>query len=324
VTVIDPSRRKVVATIQARAGLTQIRMAPGGRFAFVPNPAQDVVQIIDTASNRVVQTASIPDGPFDVNFTGTMAYIRRLRSESVEMIPLAGIGTEGSPVPVIDFPAGEYPFGKVPRATAAAGIVAAPDENAVIVANPADKHIYYYQEGMAAPIGHFSNYGHFAQAVLVLDRSIKQAHGAYATTGILPAAGDYEVAVFVNAPRTMSCFPLAVGADPALAARKRGMPVTIEHLTAERLIPAHGSSRLAFRLRDPATQQPRNAVSDAMVLIVQAGGSWFTRQPLTGAADGRYETDFVPPSPGVYYVYVGAPSIGLRTSNPQFLTIEAR
>lgn len=324
VTVIDPKRRKTIATIDAKPGLTQIRMAPGGRLAFIPNPVKDSVQIIDTASNRVIQTAAITDGPFDISFTNTLAYVRRLRSEAVDMIPLAAVGKEGAAVPVVDFPAGEYPFGKAARTTAAAGIVSAPDENAVLVANPADKHIYYYKEGMAAPIGHFSNYGHYPQAVLVLDRSIKAARGAYGTTGVLPQAGDYDVAVFVNSPRTVSCFRVAVAEDPAVAAKRRGMPVTIEQLTEERVVAANGPSRLAFRLRDAITQQPREAVPDAMVLIVQAGGSWFTRQLLTAAKDGQYETQFTPPSPGVYYVYVGAPSIGLRTSNPQYLTLEAR
>jgi YVTN family beta-propeller protein len=324
VTVIDPKRRKAIASFDAKPGLTQIRMAPGGRFAFIPNPLKDVVQIVDTASNRIIQGAAITDGPFDVSFTSTLAYVRRLKSEAVEMIPLAGIGKEGEAVPVVDFPAGEYPFGKAPRTTAAAGIVSAPDENAVLVANPADKHVYYYKEGMAAPIGHFSNYGHFAQAVLVLDRSIKASRGAYSTTGILPAAGDYDVAVFVNAPRTLSCFRVSVAADPGLAAKQRGMPVTIEQLTETRVISASGPSRLAFRLRDAVTQEPRAALPDAMVLIVKAGGTWFTRQALAGKDGGRYETEFTPPGPGVYYVYVGAPSIGLRTSNPEYLTLEAR
>ncbi len=324
ITVIDPKRKKAIATIDAKPGLTQIKVAPGGRFAFVPNPVADVVHIIDTASNRIIQTGGIDKGPFDVNFTATLAYVRRLKSEAVEMIPLDAIGKEGEPVPVVDFPAGEYPFGKAPRLTAAAGIVSAPDENAVLVANPAAKHIYYYKEGMAAPIGHFSNYGHFAQAVLVLDRSIKATRGAYATTGILPSAGDYEVAVFVNAPRAMSCFRLNVAADPGMAAKKRGMPVTIEQLTAERVVPVSVASPLVFRLRDVVTQEPRAALPDAMVLIVKAGSTWFTRMALAAGAEGRYETKFTPPEPGVYYVYVGAPSIGLKTSNPQYLTLEAR
>ena len=150
------------------------------------------------------------------------------------------------------------------------------------------------------------------------------ARGAYSTTGVLPAAGDYDVAVFVGSPRTVSCFRISVAANPALAAQKRGMPVTIEPLSKERLLPVGGTSKLAFLLRDAATQQPRSALPDAMVLIVRAGSNWFTRQALLPGSDGRYETDFVPPAAGVYYVYVGAPSIGLKTSNPQFLTLEAR
>ena len=323
ITVIDPKRSKAIATTSARPGITQIRIEPSGRFGFLPNPGADSVQILDTASNRIIQDAAITEAPFDVSFTSTLAYVRRLESEHVDMIPLAGIGKEGAAVPVVDFPAGEYPFGKAPRLTVASGIVPAPDENAVIIANPADSHIYYYKEGMAAPIGHFSNYKRHAQAVLVLDRSIKPSKGSYATTGILPAAGDYDVAVFIDAPRTVSCFGVKVTENPALAAKKRGMPVNIEPLASQRLIPAAASTRLAFRLRDPATQEPRAGIPDAMVLIIQAGGSWFTRQPLKPGEDGRYETDFTPPSAGVYYVYVGAPSIGLKTSNPQFLTLEA-
>jgi DNA-binding beta-propeller fold protein YncE len=324
VTVIDPKRKKEIATIDAKSGLTQIRVAPGGRFAFIPNPAENVVQIIDTASNRIVQAATITDGPFDISFTDTLAYVRRLRSESVDMIPLADLGREGAAVPVVDFPAGEYPFGKVPIASAAAGIVPAPDDNAVLVANPADDHIYYYNEGMAAPIGHFSNYGHYPNAVLVLDRSIKPARDGYGATSVLPRAGDYEVAVYVTSPRTITCFRLAIQPDPAAAARRRGMPVSIEHLTAERLIAAGHATRLAFRLRDAVTNAPRASLDDAMMLVVKAGSTWFVRQMLTATGDGRYETDFTPPDPGVYYVYVGAPSIGLKTSNPYYLTLEAR
>lgn len=324
IAVLDPKRRKAIATLAAKPGLTQIRMAPGGRHAFVANPAADVVQIVDTASNAVIQTAAIDAGPFDVNFSDSLAYVRRLRSETVQMIPLAGIGAEGAQVPAIDFPAGERPFGKVPSDTAAAGIAGAPGESAVIIANPADKHVYYYKEGMAAPIGHFSNYGHAAHAVLVLDRSMKESRGAYATTAVLPAAGDYDVAVFVNQPRVVSCFRMSVAESPALAARKLGAPVVIEHLLADPIIPTDRATRLAFRLKDPSTQKPREDLPDATVLIIQGGGSWFDRQPLPQRERGVYAIDFTPPAAGVYYVYVGCPSIGLKTSNPQYLTIEAR
>src|SRR5258708_21543168 len=106
------------------------------------------------------------------------------------MIPLVASGREGRPVPVVDFPAGEAAFGKLPRTTAAPGIVVAPEGNAVIVANPADGSIYYYQEGMAAPIGHFSNYGHAPQSVMVLDRSVKERRGQDGSPPRRPAARD--------------------------------------------------------------------------------------------------------------------------------------
>lgn len=324
ITVIDPKRKKAIATAQAKPGVTQLRVAPGGRYAFLANPGNDFVQILDTASNRIIQTGNIDAGPFDIAFTDTLAYVRRLRSETVPMIPLAAIGTEGAQVPVVDFPAGEGPFGKVPRTTAAAGIVATPGESAVIIANPADLDVYYYREGMAAPSGHFSNYGHHAQAVMILDRSIREGKNAYAATAVLPAAGEYDVAVFVNAPRTVSCFTMTVAENPQLAATKLRAPVTIEPLLDTRVIAARSATKLAFRLHDALTKKPREGLGDAMVLIMRAGDSWSHRQALAPGDGGVYATEFTPPEEGVYYVYVGCPSIGLKTSNPQYLTLEAR
>jgi hypothetical protein len=50
---------KIAASIDAEKGFTQIRFAPGGRYAFLPNPGANIVQVIDTASNRIVQAADM-------------------------------------------------------------------------------------------------------------------------------------------------------------------------------------------------------------------------------------------------------------------------
>src|SRR6185436_8142912 len=69
-------------------------------------------------------------------------------------------------------------------------IVPAPEEGAVLVANPADKMIYYYTEGMAAPMGSFQNYRRDPRALLVLDNSLAEtASGVYSTTVRLGEAG---------------------------------------------------------------------------------------------------------------------------------------
>ncbi len=66
----------------------------------------------------------------------------------------------------------------------------------MLVANPADKMIYYYTEGMAAPMGSFQNYRRVPKALLVLDNGLREtARGVYSTTMRLDAPGYYD-AVF--------------------------------------------------------------------------------------------------------------------------------
>jgi len=81
-----------------------------------------------------------------------------------------------------EFPAGQHPLDQFSLASFADTIVRAPGEDAVLVANPADKAIYYYKEGMAAPMGYFPNYGKEPRAVAVIDRTLRQIEtGVYET-----------------------------------------------------------------------------------------------------------------------------------------------
>jgi len=321
--VIDPKRRKAIARIDTEPGLERLRFAPGGRYGFTTNPSKNVVHIVDAATNRVVQTATIDAAPFEVTFSDSLAYIRSLHSEQVLMVPLANIGAEGKQVAAVDFPGGDLPFGKMPRATAADGIVPAPGENAVLVANPGDHAVYFYKEGMAAPIGHFSNYDHAPQAVLVLDRSLRETKpGTFTTTATLPPAGMYDVALFIDSPRVVTCFEVSIAENPAIPNKR--MPVIIEHLTPKRLIEVGKATQLDIRLTDSRTFEPKSQLTDARALIVEASHGWSERKALVPLGDGRYRTELVPPEAGVYYVYVECPSIGLRASNPGFLVLQAQ
>jgi len=324
ITVIDLRQRKAVAHIDTEAGLSAARVTPDGRYLFTLNPGKELMHIIDVSSNRVIQTGELEGEPFEVTFTDNLAYVRRKASEVVLMVPLADIGREGKQITVVDFPAGAEVFGKMPRTVAADGITSAPGEEAVLVANPADHEVYYYREGMAAPVGHFSNYGHSPEAVLVVDRSLKESKpGTYTSAVSLPAAGSYNVAVFVNSPRVVMCFPLTIAENPSLPPKKGRMPVNIEQLTDKRVLPVGEKAKLTFRLTDAKTNAPANGLADARAFIMQASGSWSERLALTARADGHYETDFTSPQPGVYYVWVECPSIGLKVSNPEFLVLES-
>jgi YVTN family beta-propeller protein len=321
ISVIDPVAGRVRTSIAAGAGIRQLRMAPGGRHLFVVNPAKDLVQIVDTASNRVIQNGAIDGGPFEVTFSEQLAYVRRMRSDVVLMIPLADLGTAGRPIPVVDFPAGQEVFGD--PGVPADGIVSAPGESAVLVSHPKDGKVYYYREGMAAPVGHFVNYGKIPRAVLVIDRTLReQSPGVFSTVARLPHAGTYNLAVFVDSPRVVACFEVSVKADPVEEAARAKLPKA-EPLTGTDVVAAGSPVPVAFRVTESGTGRPIDGLTDADVLVYQVAGGWNERRPLQNKGDGRYETNVNLPAEGVYYVYIESPSAGLRGSSSTYLILQA-
>ena len=77
----------------------------------------------------------------------------------------------------------------------------------MIVANPVDKVLYYYSEGMAAPMGNFQNYrreprrhGCRSQPTRDQTRAFIQLRSS------CRPAGRYDVAFLNDSPRVSHCF----------------------------------------------------------------------------------------------------------------------
>jgi YVTN family beta-propeller protein len=325
ITVIDGSRLDVVTQIKAEPGLGQIRFAPGGRLGFAVNPLKNVVYIIDAASNRIVQTADVEEEPYQVAFSDEMAYVRHRGNPDVLMMPLKAVGVENTRVQVFSFPGGQIAPAKAARLSPAAAIVPAPGENAVLVANPMDKAIYYYKEGMSAPMGHFSNYGREPRAVLVVDRSLRErsAAGVYETSVRLRKPGAYDVVFFLDSPRIVHCFTATVNPNPALEEKRRSGRIKITHLTQAQRVAVRENVALRFRLTDQQTNDRISGLSDVEVLTNLMPGTWHKRHVAKALDDGTYALDFVPLRTGVYYIYLQCLSRGLGFNNDQFLVLEA-
>jgi len=316
--IVALRRGKVAATITATPGFTQLRFA--GRFGFLPNPKDNIVQIIDAASNRIVQTADVSDAPDQVTFTSTLAYIRRRGSDSVMMIPLQNIGASDA-IGVADFTGGQHALGAGKFGAVADSIVEAPDGPAVLVANPADRSIYYYKEGMAAPMGGFNNGSREPRAVLVVDRSLREkSNGIYATSAVVEDAGNYDVVFFLDSPRVVSCFPLAVAERPETAA-KREHAVIVESLAPVVAARAGAPAQLRFRLTDASTHQTR-AAGEVEIVVMEAPGIWQRRTTATPSQDGTYAVEITPPSAGTYYAWIASAVAGLPINNPYFIRFE--
>ena len=308
---------EVVSRMETKPGLAQIRCAPGGRLALAVNPKEDLLHVVDGATQRVVQTGPVADGPDQVSFSDTLAYVRHLGSDVVLMLPLGELGKAGAPLPVIDFPGGEAPPGRGLQPSLAPAIVRAPGANAVLVANPADKVIYYYVEGMAAPMGSFQNYGHQPRAVLVLDNSLREsAPGVYANTVRLPRSGSYDVVFFLDNPRLAHCFPVEVAADPVKEAARRKRPLQVKatgDAVADGALEVRPGEdvRLTLEVTDPDTGQALPGLQDLSVMVMLSPGTWHAYSPARDVGGGRYEVAFRLPQEGLYYVYAESASRGL-------------
>jgi YVTN family beta-propeller protein len=322
IAVIDADRLAVVARIQSQPGIGQIKFAPGRRIGLVVNPVAGTVDVIDAVSSRVVQTGYLLSGPDQIVFSDELAYIRHRGDETVLMIPLGEIGTPGEPVGTVDFPGGQSPFGAGAGPGLADTIVQAPGANAVLIANPADRAIYFYMEGMAAPMGSFSNYSRQPRAVLVVDRSLRERRpGVYETVATLREPGTYDVAFFLDAPRVLHCFEIEVEADPAAA--PPAPAVRVVPMIADPAVRVGEETTQRFRLLDGVSGEPLSGLADVRVLAVLAPGTWQERLWASEVEPAVYAVELTPPRPGVYYVYLQVASLGLELNNPQYSIIRA-
>ena len=317
--VIGGPRRDIIARIKTEPGVRTLGIVPDGRYGLAVNPVKNLAYIFDLSSNRVVHTVPVGPASDQISFTSQFAYIRSRVSEFVTMIRITELAKEA---PVSRFPAGQKAPGDSPSMSIASAIVPAPEEGAVLVANPADKMIYYYSEGMAAPMGSFQNYKRDPRALLVLDNSLRETErGVYTSTVRLAVPGHYDVVFLLDAPRLTNCFDLSVAENPALP-KKVETAVKFEPLANEAVAKAGERYTLRFKVLDAKAGTAKSDVKDITVLAFLAPGIWQQREVAKPVADGVYEMSFVPPQAGVYYIFFQSPSLGIQFNQSMPLTLQ--
>ena len=318
ITVIEEQRHQVLAQMKTKPGARSIRFAPGGRYGFVLNAKQSSVHIFDSASNRMLHEVKVVNSPDQVTFSSVFAFVRSLDTENVYMLRLGELDKE---VDVTEFPGGQAPPGQGSTPIRADSIVLAPEGNSVIVANPVDKVLYYYTEGMAAPMGNFQNYRREPLAVMVVDRSLREIKpGVYSTTIKLPASGRYDVAFLNDSPRVSHCFSLMADNNPLLKERK-SVALSIEHQVKEKELSIGQDFTFRFKLVETATGNPKPDLKDVRVLTFLSPGVWQRRDIATPVGDGVYELKIKVPEAGVYMLFVESSSMGVGFQDLPYLML---
>jgi YVTN family beta-propeller protein len=325
VTVVDARRGVELSKIGIAPGLGSIRFPPEGRFGFVINPKANFLYIIDSASNQVVQKGGMDKEPCEISFSDRLAYIRHRQTSTVLMIPLDGIGLPGKALSAVDFEGGQIAPAKGRYPSPAASIVQAPGMSAVLVANEEDKAIYYYEEGMAAAKGQFSNYGHNPRAVLPVDRSLRErsGQGVYETVFRAGGPGAYEVIFALSSPRILNGFQLDVQPNEEIERqRKTARLVAIAGLE-KRVVNAGQLVGIDFKIADELSRQPMPQLQHLTVVTFLAPGVWQKRMTPEETAAGIYSVAFTPPRPGIYYVQLLQGGNVVPFADQRQLTIEA-
>lgn len=322
ISVVDAESLKVTKTIAAKAGLNSVQFAPGGRWGFITNGKENLVSILDSSTSAIITTASdIGNAPDQVAFTDDFAYVRAAGSDQVKMIRLADLGKDKE-ANIATFPAGQMPPSAAETVSFAAAIVQAPEPKAVLIANPADKLVYYFMEGMAAPMGSFSASKRTPKAAMVLDRSLRESEpGVFSIRTKVPAPGTYDVAFFLNDPRVVHCFEMTVAPSPQQV-EAADLAVTVEPRITTEAIRAGQELEVLFKLTSVKKKEPREA-KDVRALAFRAPGIWQKRIAAEPLGDGMYRVKFVVPEPGIYYVFVESQTLRLRVNDGRPVIFEA-
>ncbi|HMB73907.1 MAG TPA: YncE family protein [Gammaproteobacteria bacterium] len=319
VSVLDQSTGERRADIALEPGLGPMKISYDGRWGFVVNPEAGRVFIFDASTNELAQTVEIGDRPYQISLTDTFAYIRALDTERVSMINLQELNRGGSVV-VNNFSAGTFPPSQVDDIRLADGMAPAAQESAVLVVSPADATVYYYMEGMNAPMGAFRNYGHRPRAVTIANRALKETQpGVYSTTLKLPLAGEFELAFLNEAPQILHCFTMNVAENPDI---DRGPePIEVEYLSDNTLLSAGDSMPLRFRLFRPGSGKVIDDGGAVNIKYFRVPRYDVRELAATHVGDGIYEAQLPFAMAGAYYIYIAAPELRLGYGDLNYRTV---
>jgi len=319
VTVVDPESGESFGTIETKPGLGPMRFSNDGRWGFVVNPEENAVYVVDASTNTLAKTVSIEDKPFQVTVTDTFAYIRVLDSERISMINLQELN-RGGEVIINNFAAGSFPPGQVSDIRIADAMTRAAQEAAVLVVSPADATVYYYMEGMNAPMGAFRNYGHRPRAVQIANRALKETSpGVYTATVKVPMAGQFEVAFLNEAPQFLHCFTMEAKVNPAI--KREYEPVAVEYLSEREALVEGDTMTLRFRLYEPGTGKTLTEAGGVKIKYFRAPRFDLTELVATYVGDGIYEASLPFRTAGSYYVYVAAPGLKADFQDLEYMTV---
>lgn len=323
VVVIDGGSHAITKTITFPSRLRTIKFAPGDRWGFALGSADDSVHVIDASANAVIHTGKTGKEPYQIAFSPDFAYVRCRLTADMTLIPLADLG-KADKLNIFTVSGGQRAPGETEHLPSPADLtVNAPEVGGILFASPADSSIIYYMEGMQVPMGSFNTYGRKPRGLAVVNRRLRETEpGVYTAKVRIPKKGSYDVGIFIDAPRMVQCMEFAAEGNPVFSKLAAERPVSLEVAEAKNMV-AGKEFALRFRVKD-LDGQPVSELKDVVVLpSLSPVGAWQESHVARSLGKGEYETVFTPPRAGTYNVYFSIPSLQVKISQIQPLSLKA-
>ncbi len=318
VSVIAPATQQVVKTIALKRGVVALRFDPTGRYGFAVNQIESIVSVIDAATNQVIAESAVVKSPDQVTFTNLYAYVRGTESEKFSLIEMSEVkkGTFTS----VNIQAGQLAASTMPQEIGVADMIQpTPEGNSVMIANLPDQMVYYYVEGMMAPMGTLQNYKRRPRGLMIIDRSLAEtAPGVYTSPVKLSRAGTFDVSLLVDQPRIVNCFEAKVADSPYAEKVKASASTLIEPLFKDKRFKPSEPVALRFKISDSITQRALTGLKDVMILIFEPPGIWQQRVMAREVEPGVYEATENFPHVGLFRVMTQVQSRGVRFADLPF------
>ena len=265
------------------------------------------------STNEVIATGPVVKGPDQIAFTSRYAYVRGTETEKFSLIDLNEITGKGS-INTVNIQAGRQAPSALPQDIGVADMIQpTPEGNSVVIANAPDMMLYFYAEGLMAPMGTFQNYKRRPRALMIINRSLGEtARGVYSTPVKLTSAGRFDVPFLIDQPRIANCFNLEIAKSPGGELETPRLSVAIEALFKGKQFKVGESVSLRFKLTDSVTGKPITGLKDVQVLAFEPPGIWQQRQWAKELGDGLYETTQVFQRAGLYNILLRVGSRGAR------------
>jgi DNA-binding beta-propeller fold protein YncE len=306
-------------------GAAVIGVSGNGRWVFIGNPVENKVDIFNASTFEKRYTVKGLVRPDQIQMTEDFAYLRSSGKAGVVLVRIDSLDRQGQPV-ISEVQMGTLPPNRSSDQGIAAAMTPSPEGSAMIIANPADKTIYFYQEGMMAPAGTMKNYGRQPRSVLVADWSLHESEpGHYQTRAIFPRGGRYDAYVLLSDPRIGVCMKVDVPQDmamPGLDVETSRELILKTAWNSSTRITAGAAATMEFAaiLKEGSKENndllPEDLVVRSFVPPVGPAENLKVRRSGKG-----YAVDFVPAVSGQMTLLLGAPSKGIDFTRRASVTV---